>query len=241
MRARKIVCFGVICTTNAFAGGAEASSPLPPLLLNADVVQFDDIPFATVRRDNLWKSQTISVCWENPSTENGAMRNIVRLAVAETWERSSGIVFGPQWEKCQSGSDGIHIRISDERPHVKALGAVLNRMPDGMVLNFTFEIWGERCKHDIPFCMKAFAVHEFGHALGFAHEHNRVDAPPECQRELEDPSLEGNWNLTGYDSQSIMNYCNSEWLNKGLLSERDKKAVSYLYPKSKPSPIADVE
>ena len=209
---------------------AISDTSLPPLILNGDkLIRFDEIPFATVRRETLWKQRTISVCWENPADGSLAMREMIRKAIEDTWQNVSNIKF-IDWHPCQDESKGIRILISDERPHVKALGNVLNGRPNGMVLNFSLDIWGERCASNITFCIKALAVHEFGHALGFAHEQTRDDAPPECQTELEDPSLEGNWNLTGYDYASIMNYCNPHWLNQGLLSKRDIDAVKYVYP-----------
>ena len=64
--------------------------------------------------------------------------------------------------------------------HVKRLGKHLNRFRDGMVLNFTFKDWGGSVSLHEGKCIKAIAVHEFGHALGITHEQNRHDTPASC-------------------------------------------------------------
>jgi hypothetical protein len=42
-------------------------------------------------------------------------------------------------------------------------------------------------------------------------------------------SQNGNWNVTSYDPQSVMNYCNNNWNNDGHLSARDIEAVTTIY------------
>lgn len=215
----------------AFAVECRAENQ-PSSGINSQPVVFEEIPFATIKRDSRWPKREIQVCWENGAPTTQSMQEIVRESVRETWESASQIRF-VGWSDCTTNSRGIRILISDERPHTKALGSFLNGMPNGMVLNLSYNEWRPSCKKNYNFCIKAISVHEFGHALGFAHEHNRLDAisktPPECRREEEDPSLQGDWNLTGYDWSSIMNYCNTQWLGNGLLSDRDKMAVSFLY------------
>jgi hypothetical protein len=44
-----------------------------------------------------------------------------------------------------------------------------------MVLNFTFNNWSPIMKNRRKDYIIAIAVHEFGHAIGFSHEHNRKD------------------------------------------------------------------
>jgi hypothetical protein len=76
-------------------------------------------------------------------------------------------------------------------------------------------------------CIYSIAVHEFGHAIGYAHEQNRFDAPGECQ--LLRQGTDGDLLLTPYDPQSVMNYCNRLYNNNGQLSENDRRALAAVY------------
>jgi hypothetical protein len=151
---------------------------------------------------------------------------LVQKSVAESWEAASQVRF-TGWQKCGVQNRGIRILIDDSGPHTKGLGKRLDGVVNGMVLNFTFDNWAQSCKTMRDACVKSIAVHEFGHGLGFAHEHNRPDKPGECQEPAQGSN--GTAQLTPYDPHSVMNYCNPVYNNNGILSRYDKEGVQSVY------------
>lgn len=172
-----------------------------------------------------WPFNQVFVCWENPSQEQFEQRASVREAIRDTWEANSGLRF-LGWNACTENSVGIRISVQDTGPHVKYLGKYVDGVPSGMVLNFTYANWGQPCQEMLDYCNRVIAVHEFGHAIGFAHEQNRPDTPGECD---DRQGNDGDTLLTPWDIHSVMNYCNPTYSNDGVLSEFDVKAVQYIY------------
>ncbi len=182
----------------------------------------------SVQTSGIWGNNNICTCWENPTPANSPGRQWVQEAVKESWEKHSNIRF-TGWQKCESDSECIRILINDEGPHVKRLGKHLAGKANGMVLNFTFENWNPACQNNAEACIRSIAVHEFGHALSITHEQNRGDAPLECR--LMCQGTIGDWDVTSYDMNSVMNYCNDIWNNNGALSVTDILGLQTLYGK----------
>jgi hypothetical protein len=233
-----------LCVISAFAANAVLTTAAPsavpayaPALLSLKGQALSNgtiaYPFGAVRVASIWRrpgwtqvgDKPIDVCWEQPSDAPAYLRDSIRDAVVRTWGLYAMVSFRG-WGACMDGAKGIRITVSPDMSGTDGLGQQLDGKPNGMRLQMDFSA-SSYCVNRNEFCVRATAVHEFGHALGLVHEQNRDDAPTWCkakhQGEIPDKTI------TRYDPTSVMNYCNSTWQNDGLLSESDILTVTTLY------------
>ena len=189
-------------------------------------------PFGAIQADAKWpkpdnSSETaIRVCWERLGDSAEGLRAAVRDAVLKSWG-FYGLVAFTGWDECKGGAHGIRIGISTGASGTVSLGSHLDGVPNGMMLRMDFTAYPD-CATRNEFCVRATAVHEFGHALAMAHEQNRPDAPGWCSAKHKGGDLPDT-KITKYDPQSIMNYCNPMWNNNGLMSPLDIETVGIVY------------
>lgn len=190
-------------------------------------------------------SGPIDVCWERAAMEpaDAQKRQWVREAITSTWQRHSGLSF-VGWEQCPSGrTNGIRITVQDARdtPRVNQFGVGLRGAVGGVVLNFAFveaqgnaaafsEAWPfESCRlpEHLQNCIKATAIHEFGHAIALAHEQMHEETPPSCGRQISRRRTDSV--TTDFDARSVMNYCREDRMQGLTLSALDIGTVQAIY------------
>lgn len=209
-----------------------------------------------------WVEDSVKTTWGSAPRRNGQP-----LTDAEQAARGSSLVFVfDQSCAGTDASKSVRIQIEDSRksPRTRALGKELLGVENGVQLNFEFEKLQQTCCTNLPLgwpyedcrrptdpsaedyalrmathesCVRATAIHEFGHVVAFAHEQKHPGTPEECHNLLRDQLLITDSRLEGSevavtarnDPLSVMNYCRKDRMSALELSDLDQKTLHALY------------
>jgi hypothetical protein len=179
---------------------------------------------------------SIAMCWKPSAFASGVnekkfadARAAVVEAIRTTWVKESWL--NVTWsDTCSRNMVRVSVEDTADPPAAD---------PWGVKFNFTFANWSQdpcaTSETQRMRCIKAIAVHEFGHVLAFPHEQNRInglgivcDDGTLIPNEGKDWSLVADWDVTGIDIKSIMSYCtNGSWM--AFLTPKDIEGLRAVY------------
>jgi hypothetical protein len=189
-----------------------------------------------IRQVQKWSHPSdIRVCWAN-STGPGVtsiIMNDIQNIVSREYNRTAALRF-TGWAACENQSDKDLVRVFLDS-NDSAGRSYIGRTSDLRLTNYgyptaTMYIGIKNYNSGSKKYVLSAALHEFGHAAGLAHEHQRVDSTCPLAQDQEDIPNGGGSDFIyagGFDSESIMSYCNRDSLT---LSTGDVDSINILYP-----------
>jgi hypothetical protein len=152
------------------------------------------------------------VGWQNCPIK--ADSQIILLRTEPEIPEDAGGVFAEKGGRATIGKKGNLTQVTDATTNISRTSYESSSQPylNYMILNTRAS---NEKRMDEENYLKTIALHEFGHSAGLRHEHIRIadaNADPNCKKMTaiqinEEPTFSSTRFASGYDHNSIMNYC----------------------------------